>query len=60
MTDEKVEAALLRIRGADFIRRREARVYEVASQSVLMARVVFAALGSHLGRAQEYADSAIY
>ena len=42
---EKVEAALLRIRGADFIRRCEARVYEVASQSVLVARVVFAALG---------------
>lgn len=42
---QKVEAALLRIRGADFIRRREARVYEVASQSVLVARAVFAALG---------------
>ena len=42
---QKVEAAMLRIRGADFIRRREARVYEVASQSVLVASRVFAALG---------------
>lgn len=42
---EKVEAALLRIRGADYIRRRDDRVYEIASQSVLVARVVFAALG---------------
>ena len=42
---QKVEAALLRIRGADFIRRRGERVYEVASQGVLVARRVFAALG---------------
>ena len=42
---EKVEAALLRIRGADFVRRRCDRVYEVASQTVLVARRVFAALG---------------
>lgn len=42
---QKVEAALLRIRGADYIRRQGDRVFEVASQSVLVARRVFAALG---------------
>ncbi len=41
----KIEASMQAIRGADFVARRGDRVYEVASQGVLVARRVFAALG---------------